>query len=91
MQYRAVGMQHWNCETMDDSVVLHHALSSDTHILNFLSAEILDACQTRACSITELANLARERLGVSEKECPTGLIERCVADLDEAGLIWPND
>lgn len=90
-KYKAGDRRHWITREMADNLVLHHRLSGDTHILNFLSHSILMQLEVAASKADDVANMVRQNLGLTEKDCPDQLIAQCLTELDDAGLIWPVD
>lgn len=74
----------------EDVFLVFHRLSGDTHILNFLSAGILETLeQNGQANFQTIAERIWEGMELSAEECPFELIERTTLELDDVGLVFP--
>ena len=79
----------WSVVVFDDVLVLHHKLSNDIHLLNFIAQGLLSLLEQTDLTADEAARRFRENQGISEADCPLALVHRTLNDLDKAGLIRP--
>ncbi len=74
----------------DDVFLVFHKLSGDTHILNFLSAGILEVLKNKGpANFVTIANWVWKFLDIDENDCPIKLIEDTVLQLDDVGVLYP--
>lgn len=76
---------------MDDVTIAFHKVSGDTHILNFLSAATVKVLSDGAETFASAAPKILEEIQMSSGDCPDGLIESTILQLDEVGLIAPQE
>lgn len=77
-------------QTINDSTFLYDQLSGDTHVLNFIAFALLGALQQGALDQSQLYDRVRVQLGLSADDLPDALLVSCCADLDRAGLLYPD-
>lgn len=74
----------------DDVFLVFHKLSGDTHILNFLSAGVLETLKVGGpANFSVIATRVWEFLDLDEEDCPVKLIEDTVLQLDDVGVLYP--
>jgi PqqD family protein of HPr-rel-A system len=81
----------YHIEPHEEAWYAYHYLSGETHLLNFLSFEILLVLQENTVRIDDLSQVIRDRLGFVASECPNSLIDQTVKELDSAGLVTPSN
>lgn len=75
----------------DDVFVVFHKQSGDTHILNFLSAGIVEVLRDEgAANFATIAERAWKLLEIDEIDCPIDLIKNTTLQLDDVGIVYPS-
>ncbi|MFC3051186.1 HPr-rel-A system PqqD family peptide chaperone [Kordiimonas pumila] len=80
---------HISNRQFEDVFLVFNKLSGDTHILNFLSAAILDFLSDEKMQVADLAARIWLELELDQEDCPVSLIETTLAELDTTGLVTP--
>jgi len=76
----------------DDVFLIFHKLSGDTHILNFLSAGILEVLKNNgAANFQTIAEWVWAFLDLTVEECPLDLVEKTILQLDDVALVLPQN
>lgn len=73
-----------------DVTLAFHRLSGDTHVLNFLSEAVLKVLSNGEETLVSIVPKVIEEIQVPADECPNGVIEQTLLQLDEIGLVAPQ-
>lgn len=82
---------HLIVEPHEDVSVVFHKLSGDTHILNFLSAAIVELLEEEPGTFAEVTGRVLTYLELDADDCPPSLVESTMLQLDDTGLIAPQN
>ncbi len=75
----------------DDVFLVYHKRSGDTHILNFLSAGILEVLKAGGpANFNDIASRVWSFLELDEADCPVHLIQDTTLQLDDVGVVFPT-
>lgn len=86
-----VDPSHTIVDPHDDVFLVFHKLSGDTHILNFLSAGIIEVLKDDdPANFQAIAERTWQLLELDESDCPLDLIKTTVLQLDDVGLVFPS-
>jgi len=80
---------HLSIKQFEDVFLVFFRPSGDTHLLNFLSAAILEKLSEGKSTIEGMASGIWSMLELDPSDCPISLIESTVLQLDEVGLVSP--
>ena len=86
----AANAAHLVMEPHDDVLVVFHRGSGDTHILNFLSAAIVERLIEKAGTFEDVNSHVLNYLELDAEDCPPELVESTMLQLDDTGLICPH-
>lgn len=85
-----VDSAHMIVDPHDDVFLVFHKLSGDTHILNFLSAGVIDVLKDGGpANFQTIAERIWVHLALEETDCPVELVKDTALQLDDVGLIYP--
>ena len=76
--------------SMEDVLFVFHTLSGDTHILNFLSAAIVDVLSAGGETFASAEQKIISKMSLAPEDCPPGLIKKTILELDDTGLVRPK-
>ena len=76
---------------LEDVTLAFHKASGDTHILNFLSAAIIKVLAEQPETVASVAPKVIAEIGVDKSDCPPGLIKQTLLQLDDVGLVAPQE
>jgi len=75
---------------MEDVLLVFHKLSGDTHILNFLSAAIVDVLSQGSETFASAEPKILRHTSLTAEDCPPRLIKETILLLDDIGLVRPQ-
>lgn len=79
-------------EEQEDVQLVFHRQSGDTHILNFLSAGVVEVLeQGGPATFQTIADTVRDKFELDVGECPLSLIKATVLELDDVALVYPQE
>ncbi len=78
-------------EPHEEAWYVYHTLSGETHLLNFLSYEVLKLLFDTPLDAEAIAEHVRIGLDFDIEDCPLSLIRQTIQELDIAGFIRPSD
>lgn len=81
---------HFCIHKMGEVSYLYCTRSGDTHVFNAVSMAMLDYFTDRPRTIAELIEDFPGLMGLGREECPSGVVRRMFAELDDAGLVMPQ-
>ena len=76
-------------QPLEDVTVVFHKVSGDTHILNFLSAATVKVLSIGGETFASAAPKILKEIQMSPEDCPDGLIQETILQLDDAGVVAP--
>lgn len=82
---------HLIMEPHEDVLVVFHRGSGDTHILNFLSAAIVELLIEKGGTFSDVNSRVLAHLELDAEDCPPELVESTILQLDDTGLICPQE